>query len=335
MKSLNDNYVSSGGSSHETFSDLMFCALIVLVLFIMALAIEVSTRVKADLVPPVAEAVPEVNEETLSTMTKVEVAELSEKLQRQEQEMSVLREKIKNSVAKIASQKNQVSNQLAAMQGEQRFTGAREPASLAMAYDYKQSRYYFISSRESNHAQDHRSGETRSEFSLRQTNELVDIALKARKQRGYTQTQATKIYHAFSTYKEVEPSLKSYEIVDSVVGINYIATLSGYIAGDTDMSDTMSDLVVQKLLAVYEKKGRKSDRMYPSVVLKVDLKKRKIDINGVALSPQETKEILLSLSGRGAMIDLEGLQGQPPRWLTEEVLIPAGYISKTPKLPGE
>ena len=334
MKSLNDNYVS-GGSSHETFSDLMFCALIVLVLFIMALAIEVSTRVKADLVPPVAEVVPEVNEEALSTMTKEEVAELSEKLQKQEQEMNVLREKIEDSAAAMASQKNHVSNQLAAMQGEQRFTGAREPATLAMAYDYDDRRYYFISSRESNHAQDRRSGETSSEFSLRQTKELVAIALKARKQRGYTQAEATKIYQAFSTYKEVEPSLRSYKIVDSVVGINYITALSGYIAGDTTVGDIKERLVVAKLLAIYAERGEKSDRMYPSVVLKVNLKKRKIDFNGVLLSPQDAKEILLSLSGRGAMIDLEGLEGKPPSWLTEKVLIPAGYISKTPKLPEE
>ena len=335
MKSLNDNYVSGGGSSHETFSDLMFCALIVLVLFIMALAIEVSTRVKADIVPPVVEVVPEVNEETLSTMTKEEVAELSEKLQKQEQEMNILREKIKDSAAEIASQKNHVSNQLAAMQGEQRFTGAREPASLAMAYDYSTRRFHFISSRESNHAQDRSSGETNSEFSLRQTKELIAIALKTREQRGYTQQEATKIYQAFSTYKEVEPSLSSYKIVDSVVGINYVTALSGYIAGDTTVSDIKERLVVAKLLAIYAETGEKSDRMYPSVVLKVDLGNKKIDINGVSLSPQEAKEILLSLSGRGAMIDLEGFEGKPPRWLSEKVLIPAGYISKTPKLPRE
>ena len=332
MKSLNEHYSSNHGSSQETFSDLMFCALIVLVLFIMALTIEVSNRVRADRVPEVAKVI-EVDQKELSTMTKEEVAELSQKLQRQQHEMTQLREKLKDSAARITSQKNQVSNKLAAFQGEQRFTGAREPASLSMAYDYSKGGFHFISSRESNHATRHNSGETNSQFRLRQTKEFVAIALKTRKQRSYSKSDAIAIYKAFSTYKEVEPSLKSYRIVDSVVGISYVTTLSGYVAGDTDISETMSDLVVKQLLDVYEEPGPKSDRMYPSVTLKVDLENKKIRINGIMLSPQDTKEILLSVSGRGAMVDLEGLEGKPPRWLTEEVLIPAGYISKTPKIP--
>ena len=334
MKSLNDNYTTTGGSSHETFSDLMFCALIVLVLFIMALAIEVSTRVKAELGKPV-KPIPEVKAVELSTMTKEEVAELSKKLQVQQKQVSQLREKLKNSTAKIDVQKAKVNNQLAAMSGDQRFTGAREQAALNMAYDYSEHVFHFISARESAHSEKQSSGETSAEFSLRQTEELVAIALKARKQRGYSMQEAMAIYQAFSTYKEVEPSLNSYRVIDSVVGIHYISTLSGYIAGDKDLTNGARELIVSKLLAVYAVKGHKSDEMYPKVTLKVDLSKRKISINGVVLSAQDAKEILLSLDGRGAMIDLEGLTGKPPKWLTEGVLIPAGYISKTPKLPGQ
>lgn len=333
MKSLNDNYASGAGSSHETFSDLMFCALIVLVLFILALAIEVSTRVKASIPDTVVE-VKKVEEVELSTMTKEEVAELSEKLQKQKVKMDEMRQQLKKSVGKMASQRAKVSNQLAAMQGEQRFTGAREPASLSMAYDYNKNTFHFLSGRESNHAEMRNSGESLSEHRLRQMEEHVAIALKARKQRGYSMEEASAIYQAFSTYKEVEPSLHSYDIIDSVVGINYTATLSAYIAGETDLSASKKSLVVTKLLEVYDVKGEKSDEMYPRIVFEVDEEKRKITINGVLLSPRDTKEILLSITGRGAMIDLEGLSGTPPRWLTEEVLIPAGYISKTPKLPG-
>lgn len=47
------------------------------------------------------------------------------------------------------------------------------------------------------------------------------------------------------------------------------------------------------------------------------------------------RDILLSLSGRGAMLDLEGYDGRPPEWLVEEVLTPTGYVGKTPKLPAE
>ena len=332
MKSLNDNYSSSRGNSHETFADLMFCALIVLVLFIMALAIEVSTRVKASSVL-IPEPVAEVSKEELSSMTKEEVAELSKELNRQRDAMTALKEKLKSSEAQIEAQQSQVSNKLAAMGGEQRFTGAREPASLTMAYNYSDSTYHFLSARENSHAIEQSSGETRMEYALRKTEEFVAIALKARKQRGYTRSEATAIYQAFSTYKEVEPNFESYKIVDSVVGINYVTSLSGYIAGESEMSEVAEELVVQSLLAIYKNPGPKSDQMYPRVVLRIDVKAKKIVINGVSLSPRDTKEILLSISGRGAMIDLEGLSGKPPEWLTEDVLIPAGYISKTPKVP--
>lgn len=332
MKSLNDNYASGASSSHETFSDLMFCALIVLVLFIMALAIEVSTRVKASITNKVVE-VDKVEEVDLVTMTKEEVAELSEKLQKQKVEMDEMRQQLKKSAGQMATQRAKVSNQMAAMQGEQRFTGAREQASLSMAYDYSKRTFHFLSGRETNHANKQKTGESSSQYRLRQTEEQVAIALKSRKQRGYSMAEASAIYQAFSTYKEVVPSLHSYDIIDSVVGINYAPSLSGYIAGDTELSGRKESLVVDKLLEVYKVKGEKSDEMYPRIVLEVDEEKRKISINGVELSPRDTKEILLSITGRGAMIDLEGLSGKPPRWLTEDVLIPAGYISKTPKLP--
>ena len=331
MKSLNDNYASSRGNSHETFSDLMFCALIVLVLFIMALAIEVSTRVKAELGEPV-KPVPVVE---LSTMTKEEVAELSEKLQRQQREADQLRDKLKASEAKIETQQDKVSNQLAAMSGEQRFTGAREQTSLSMAYNYREEEFHFVSAREIGHASLQTSGETQSEFVLRAKTEVAAIARKARKQRGYSMWEAKAIYKAFSTYKEVEPSLNSYRIIDSDVGINHSPLLSGYIAGDLDLSDSLKTYIEEQLVVVFKNKGEKSDKMYPLVALEVDLEKKKIVINGVSLSPRDTKEILLSLTGRGAMIDLEGLSGKPPKWLTEDVLIPAGYISKTPKIPSQ
>ena len=131
----------------------------------------------------------------------------------------------------------------------------------------------------------------------------------------------------------MEPSFSSYKIIDSTVGTSYSTLLSAYISGETEVSDELDELVTARILSVYENKGEDSELMYPRVVLKVDEANRKITINEIELSPRDTKEILLSLEGRGAIIDLEGISGSPPEWLTEEVLIPAGYISKTPKLP--
>lgn len=331
MKSLNDNYVAGSGSSHETFSDLMFCALIVLVLFIMALAIEVSTRVKASTTETAIEKVEKVE---LSTMTKEEVAELSEKLQKQQVEMDDLKEQLAQSAVAIQSERHQVQKKMAALNGEQRFTGAREKATLNMAYDYNEREFHFVSAREMNHADTSLSGESALQSLLRKKEELVDIALKARKQRGFSFKEATAIYQAFSKYKEVEPNFSSYKIIDSTVGISYSTLLSAYIAGDTEVG-VWEKIIVDKLRSIYENKGEDSELMYPRVELSVDVKDKTITINGIKLSPRDTKELLLSIGGRGVMIDLEGLSGSAPEWLTEEVLIPAGYISKTPKVPSE
>jgi len=333
MKSLNENYVSIHGNTHETFADLMFLALIVLVLFVMALAIEVSQRVRAELAVEVPEPVPVVDAQELSAMTKEEVAELSKQLHEKQVEITQLRQKLESNLDLVESQKQTMQNQIAALNGEQRFTGAREPASLAIAYDYLNDKFYFISARESEHADRMNSGETIIEYSARKTQELVAIALKARKQRGFSQEEAKSIYQAFSTYQEVEPNVDSYQIVESVVGISYNVALCGYIAGDTEMSDATESIVDAKLLDVYQQKGVASSEMYPKVKFEIDESNRTISVNGVQLSARDAKEILLSLVGRGAMLDLEGLSGGTPSWLQEEVLTPAGYISKIPKLP--
>ncbi len=335
MKSLNDGYVANHGNSSETFADLMFCALVVLVLFVLALAIEVSERVRAELQAEEPAPVEVVEEVELVEMTKEEVAELSRSLQEQASEINALREKLAESINEISQQEKAIASKVAALAGEQRFTGAREPASLNMAYDYSEDRYLFIPARASNHADRRLSGESNVTYASRKTKELVAIALQARMQRQFTLDEATAIYEAFSQYQEVEPTEDSYRIISSDVGITYHVTLCGYIAGDTDISDAASQLVVAKLLQVYQSKGLSRDEMYPMVTLNVDEQSRTIDINGVELTASDLKEILLSIEGRGAMLDLEGLSGSPPKWLAEGALTPAGYISKIPKAPSD
>jgi hypothetical protein len=309
----------------------MFCALVVLVLFVMALAIEVSDRVRAELAP--TDPIEVVNEAELSQLTKAEVAELSRELQERQAETERLKSRLGQMVDDVEMQKRDVEAKVAALSGEQRFTGAREPASLNMAYDYKSRRFYFVPARDSTHATRRTSGETSFSFAIRNAKELVEIALNSRKQRGFTLDETIAIYSGFSQYKEVEPSTQSYSIVDSTVGITYNTALCGYIAGDQKISDYNANNAINKLLEVYGHKGPASDEMYPSCLFEVDVAGRTITLNGVQLSPRDAKEILLSFGGRGAMIDLEGFVGPAPDWLREQVLIPAGYISKTPKLP--
>lgn len=335
MKSLRDNYSESHGSASETFADLMFCALVILVLFVMALAVEVSQRVRSDLIPnlPDPDPVEVVNAEQLSTMTKAEVEALSKELELKSQQIAKLKSQLETSVQVVEQERQLVADQKSALNGEQRFTGAREPATLKMAYDYDEEKFHFLSAWETSSAETRRSGESSIEFMVRRKSEMVDIALKARKQRGYSFDEASAIYQAFSKYKQVKPEFESYTIEQAVVGISYGDLQSAYIAGDTEVSAVNELIITRELLRVYETPGFDSDEMYPRLVLRVDLRRKKINVNGVELSPRDLKEILLSVDGRGAMLDLEGLDGPAPEWLREEVLIPAGYVTGIPKLP--
>ena len=202
-----------------------------------------------------------------------------------------------------------------------------------MAYDYRKHLYYFIPSKDSKSAATRRSSESSIQFTVRQTKELVNMALKARNQRGYKLDEAVSIYKAFSRYTEIVPKVVGYDVQQGKIGISYIILLSGYIVGDKTVSSSQTRVVINALDKLFTSPGIESDSMYPSTVVTVDLDARSLMLGGVRLSPRDMKDILLSFGGRGATLDFEGLAGPAPEWLIEEVLTPTGYISKTPKIP--
>lgn len=316
MKSLNDRYVESHSNAHETFADLIFCALVVLVLFVMMLAVEVRQRVRKRM-----QAVPQIAEvKDVAQLSAEEIAELSKKLEQQEMELNVLRDK--------------VMKQSAALNGEQRFTGAREPAIFCIAYDYLAARFYFVAAKDLEHADRAHSGESTLEFVIRKRTELQLMATRARlSQRGYSKEEATRLYGAFSKYRQINPDDDGYSISEERVGISYHTQLCAMVAGDDSISDREEAMVVNEIREVCDHHGPIRDDMYPVVQVTVDEKNETVEVNGVVLQPVEFRDILLSLGGRGAMIDLLELNGAAPEWLREKVLVPAGYVGNVPKLP--
>jgi hypothetical protein len=316
VKSLNDRYVQSHSNTHETFADLIFCALIVLVLFVMMLAVEVSQRVRSSI--PAIPEVPAV--EDVEAMSAEEVAELSKQLKQQESELDKLRE--------------QMVKQSAALSGEQRFTGAREPASFSIAYDYQDEKFYFVAAKDVEHADRAQSGESPFEFLVRKRTELRLIAARAlRSQRGYTKEEATQLYSAFSKYRQINPDEDGFSVSEEQVGISYHTQLCAMVAGEDSISDVQEARVVREILEVYQQPGPTLENMYPVVQVTVNEENQTVEVNGVVLLPVQLRDLLLSLGGRGAMIDLLGMNGSAPGWLREQVLVPAGYIGNVPKLP--
>ncbi len=338
MKSFSDRYSDSHHSTHETFADLVFCVLIVLVLFVMMLALEVSQRVRAELASKVDIQIEKV--EDIKLLSPDEVAELSERLQKQQselktqqQQMLQQQERIQELQRHAASQASTVQNKIAALNGERRFTGATEQAGLLVAYEYYKDRFIFIRQKEFSHATTRNTGESDYAYALRQTTELVALALLSRQQRYFTADEASRLYTAFTEYKQINPTEQSYTISTERIAVTYSTGLSGYIAGDKDVSASAVREVESAVAANFESTGGESEAMYPAAKALVLVNQKRVIINEVSLSPKDFKDLLLAFGGRGVMLDFEGYDGPAPDWLVEEVLTPTGYIGKTPKLP--
>jgi len=338
LKSLSERYSETHGNTHETFADLMFCALVLLVLFVMALAIEVSQRVRAE-VAEVAEVTQVEKVEDIETLSPEEVTELSARLQTQQAELEVQRKKMLQQQgelralrSRLAEQRATVQNRIAALRGEQRFTGATEPAKLLACYDYKDDRVVFVRQKEFTHATTRLSDEDTLTFYVRLRAELAELAVQSRRQRHYTVSEARKLYSAFTTYKQVNPTDSSYSVSNEKIDVVYSTLLSGYIAGDQEVSASAEWEIEKTLIETLSDPGAESDKMYPSATVTVLPGKRRLRINGVVLSPKDFKDLLLAMGGRGVMLDFEGYDGPAPDWLVEQVLKPTGYVGKTPKL---
>ncbi|MCC7335635.1 MAG: hypothetical protein IT422_11085 [Pirellulaceae bacterium] len=324
MRSLSENYRESHANTHETFADLVFCALVVLILFVLALTVEVSQRVRA--ATAAMKPVEEVVADDMVDMTPEEIQELARKLQQQQAELAKLR-------SETAASSSKVRGQLAAMAGEQRFTGAREPAAFSVAYNYKTQRYHFVPSKDLNHADRRESGESDIAYLIRKRQELAEIALAARQTRAFTRGEVQRIFTAMSQYKVVTPTTSSYKIDDDRVGLYYHVLLCEYIAGDVSSDEDHEAVIVDAILAMGEHVGPPNEDMYPRCVIHVDQQTQQLTLGGVQLHPLDLRTILLSVEGRGLMLDFEGYDDQAPKWLYEQVLAPAGYVGKTPKAP--
>lgn len=326
MKSL--GLIKKEDSTFQTFADLIFCTLVVLLLFVLVLALEVNQRVRAD--TPAVDEVEVVEAAEIAKLSNEEIEELSRTLQEQQKKNEELLEQIEENKLETERLKAKVGSRLAAMNGEQRFTGARQPAGFNIAYNTIRELFYFAPSKDVEHADRRKSGESDLVFLLRKRAELQAIASSLRNNsRGYTPDEAKAIFSAFSKYQAVVPTPNSYYIETSEMKVYYHTLLCDYLVG----GKVSEARVVRAILDLAENDGPDSDLMYPKCEFQVLAAKQKVRIGGVELSPNEAKGILLSLDGRGAILDLEGIDGKAPDWLREQVLAPSGYISKTPKIP--
>lgn len=74
----------------------------------------------------------------------------------------------------------------------------------------------------------------------------------------------------------------------------------------------------------------------PTLLAEVDDKQKKVVVGTIEFSPEEFVVLLESIGGRGAVVEIDTAEtvgsNELPSWVTDDVLIPAGYINKAPML---
>jgi hypothetical protein len=175
------------------------------------------------------------------------------------------------------------------------------------------------------------SGESDSAYYKRAMSELRNLKAITIKQRSYSRDEVIQILSSLTKYKSVNAVGESYDISDEETGITYVAMLSALVAGDDELTSTIN-VLVERGINMLDRECEPSDAMRPTVNVFVDDRARAVNIGTLRLTAIEFRNILLAFGGRGIMLDFEGYDGPAPRWLTQEVLNPTGYISKTPKI---
>jgi hypothetical protein len=329
MKSLSDNYISSHGNSHETFTDLVFCTLVVLVLFVLALAVEVSHKHRYLSEGALAA-------EEIDAMTNDEIASLMQELGEQKVRIKEAQASLESSEAKLAEQKAFYDRQMAQLAGQHRFTGSREPATMHLAYDHRFDRFYFLPALKVTNALRSNSEESSWEFDKRKQAEFRTIANAAKSQRSYTLDEARDIYSSFSQYQIVTGVDDSFVSETEQIAITYVLALCSAISGDGQLPPEAAARIQQRMRQVVTRPGKPCDTLYPVCSLSVAsnaVSKHAIKLSDTELRPVDARTILLALEGRPAIIQVEGLEGPTPNWLVNRVLNPTGHILKSPWLP--
>lgn len=324
----------SSSSFYESFSDLIFCTLVLFILLFLVLAISVDKQVTVE-----SESEPE-----QPPVDKADdVSALQQQLQQAEQERDKL--KIRLSVIKapdlqqlqqdLQQQQDELtvqSQQLRQLLGSNRFVGRSGRSVLNLAVNVAPAgRWKYVPYPEQLD-QDFsvpRSGETPAAADLRRMVARTEFRALARRSRQYTAVELERmLIDGVRRYQENDQA-KS-------ILIQMAGGFSSLLSGARNIKGEVTDQgLLQKHLSVdvFREFGSRTDDDIPQgtlPVLQLQLTgepHHRLSCGGVGLSTDDVVNLLNAFSGRGVAVEV---QPEAPDWFLEEVLKPTGYINRAP-----
>ena len=323
----------SSSSFYESFSDLIFCTLVLFILLFLVLAISVDKQVTVKNEP----------NERQPAGPAIDVSALQQQLQQAEQERDKL--KIRLSVMKtpdlqlmeqdLRQQQNELTvqrQQLRQLLGSNRFVGRSGRTVLNLAVNVAPTGHWKYVPYPEQLDQDFsvsRNGETVAGAELRKMVARTEFRSLARRSRQYTAIELENILiDGVQRYQEDDQA-------KSVV-IQMAGAFSSLFSGARNIrGEVTSERLLQKhqSVDVFREFGQRTDNDVPRgtlPVLQLQLTgepHHRLSCGGVRLSTEDVVHLLNAFSGRGVAVEV---QPEAPDWFLEEVLQPTGYINRAP-----
>ena len=337
MKSLRYTYESNTATSSDTFADLMFCALIVLVLFVLSLSVEVSQRVRGSSNPQIAQqfsaTIDKLNKLNIDLMEESkQLRGAYESLHRDYDDLAATNTLLADKAEAIArdalvqAQNAEVQNRdLKKMQlsktASQRVYGSRAIAYIAVAYDHDHDRFYFVSTSRVEELMVGDLNLSAFEKLLLDQQRIDSLVESLKQQRGYSLQEFSKIFLTFSNYLAV---MMDSTIAEQSIGVQFASTLEEEITSST-ITHEQRKAHLESINKLLKSRRLTGEGMLPRALLRFDNQRRVVSLGDVMMTASEAVDVFRSVGGRGAEIVFDD-NIEIPDWIKDEVLIPSGYI---------
>lgn len=323
----------SGNNFYETFSDLLFCTLVLFIMLFLMLAAAMEKRV--DAVTQSNDEPQNLTEQLSAEKARAEdlQSKLDELIAKVGDDPDV--EKIKQALSQQAAEVGELKDELKQLVGSNRFTGRSGKTFISFATDHSRltRRHWFVPQPLNERMTTGIHKESEASKSLRQKLCRMEFSTLMLNHSGFTDEQVSSIVFNGTTLYQIpgeEPihmQLQSttFSLVASgVLDLDGEATANvGLIYKVTD--ETFDGLDESNAAAV---PSEEQTGTLPSLVF-FPQEDQTLTIGGVNMGIEDAKLIILAVGGRGAAVEF---RPSTPDWVLDKLLKPTGYINRVPTM---
>lgn len=327
----------SANNFYETFSDLLFCTLVLFIMLFLMLAAAMEKRV---------EAVIEATEDPQKLIEQVQAER--DRAQKLQTELDSLMatigddpdvEKLKESLAKQAADVEGLKNELKQLVGSNRFTGRSGLTFVNFATDHSgtERRHWFLPQPLSEKMSVSIHKETAAEAAARKKLCRLEFAALVRASEGFTDKQVSSIVANGSTLYQVSDEKPVRMHLQTSGQFSVFAT--GVV--DLDGEITAKGALIYKITdEAFD--GLNEDNAFTAPLTEITgtipsliffpHEDRTLTIGGVNVNIFDARGIILAIGGRGAAVEF---RPSTPDWVVDEILKPTGYVNRVPKMTAD